>query len=431
MSGNAATVVIFDDGVARTFEPFARSRPIAEVRAGALLVRERWEHVIGSRLDAFAARVELADFAEFEAPPFVCSEVPAGSIILNSRALPDLAMSELRDSFHDDEITQWIVEGRVAARRVREAVTAEALVSGRWNFDMRAVDDGITQSLNGWWLDASWDVIRHLAPMLSNDIPALASKRRCERLPTESPLISVSGAHPVWLEEGASVENFTVFDTTSGPVFLSRGSVVHSFTRVVGPCFVGEDSTVTADRISGCSIGNVCRVHGEISSSVLIGHSNKGHDGFIGNSILGRWVNLGAGTITSNLKNTYGTVAFSTPTGLRDTGMQFLGTMFGDHVKTGIGLRLTTGCLIGAGSSVTGSMPPKTVSPFSWGSEFPYSVFELNKFLETAERMMSRRHVESDDLHRRLWTALHNEQCEPDAASPHAASPHAPRNSSR
>ena len=140
-----------------------------------------------------------------------------------------------------------------------------------------------------------------------------------------------------------------------------------------------------------------------MSNTIFLGHSNKGHDGFVGHSYLGRWVNIGAGTITSNLKNTYGTVALWTPSGVRDTGMQFLGTMFGDHVKTGIGLRLTTGTVIGAGANVYGSMPPKTVAPFSWGDAPNYPSYRADKFVETAARMMARRHVElSDRAHRHL-----------------------------
>ena len=135
-------------------------------------------------------------------------------------------------------------------------------------------------------------------------------------------------------------------------------------------------------------------MHGEISNSIFLGHSNKAHEGFIGHSVIGRWVNLGASTITSNLKNTYGDIQLWTPEGIRDTGLQFLGTMFGDHVKTGIGLCLTTGCVLGAGANVFGStMPPKVVAPFSWGEAGAFKPYHIDKFLETAERMMARREV--------------------------------------
>jgi len=133
--------------------------------------------------------------------------------------------------------------------------------------------------------------------------------------------------------------------------------------------------------VTGCSIGDVSKVRGEISSSIILGYSNKGHEGFVGHSYLGRWVNLGAGTTTSNLKNTYGTVSLWTPSGVRDSKMQFLGTMFGDHVKTGIGLRLTTGAVLGAGANVFDRMPPKRAA-LAWGAEPPYSVYRADKFLE-------------------------------------------------
>jgi len=151
-------------------------------------------------------------------------------------------------------------------------------------------------------------------------------------------------------------------------------------------------------------------VRGELSSTIILGHSNKGHDGFVGQSYLGRWVNLGAGTVTSNLKNTYGTVALWTPQGVRDSGMQFLGTLFGDHVKTGIGLRLTTGCVLGAGANVFDQMPPKVVAPFSWGGSPPYDTYRSDKFVETAARMMARRHVDLGDRGRRHLTRVHTER---------------------
>ena len=149
-------------------------------------------------------------------------------------------------------------------------------------------------------------------------------------------------------------------------------------------------------------------MHGELSNTIFVGHSNKGHDGFVGHSMLGRWVNLGAGTITSNLKNTYGTVQLWTLEGTRETGLQFLGTLFGDHAKTGIGLTLTTGTVLGAGANVYGSqMPPKVVSPFAWGEAGRFAEYRADKFLDVAARMMARRHVELSDGMRRMLLAAY------------------------
>jgi hypothetical protein len=149
-------------------------------------------------------------------------------------------------------------------------------------------------------------------------------------------------------------------------------------------------------------------IRGEISETIVLGHANKGHDGFVGHSYLGRWVNLGAGTITSNLKNTYGSVQLWTPDGVRDTGASKLGSLIGDHAKTGIGTMLTTGSVIGAGSSVFGSeTPPKYVPPFSWVDGEAITEFRLAKFLEIASRVMSRRSVVLGERGRRQLTASH------------------------
>jgi UDP-N-acetylglucosamine diphosphorylase/glucosamine-1-phosphate N-acetyltransferase len=198
------------------------------------------------------------------------------------------------------------------------------------------------------------------------------------------------------------------FDVTGGPILIREGATVQAFTRLVGPCVVGRHSQVGADRIAASSIGDSCKVHGELSTSILLGHSNKGHDGFVGHSYLGRWVNLGAGTITSNLKNTYGSVSLWTPAGIRDTGLQFLGALIGDHAKTGIGVRLTTGSVIGAGANVFGGdVMPKVVPPFAWGDAPPFTTHELGKFLVTAERMMQRRGISLDDRMRAQLSAAH------------------------
>jgi UDP-N-acetylglucosamine diphosphorylase / glucose-1-phosphate thymidylyltransferase / UDP-N-acetylgalactosamine diphosphorylase / glucosamine-1-phosphate N-acetyltransferase / galactosamine-1-phosphate N-acetyltransferase len=265
--------------------------------------------------------------------------------------------------------------------------------------------DGVHKALEpGWWAHDVWDYVRHLVPMLEHDLPILGAG-----MPTALPPGSIGvGQHPVFMEEGAVAEPCVCFDTSAGPILLRAGSHVHAFTQLCGPLYVGEGSSVTADRIAASSIGDICKVHGEVSSTIFTGHANKGHDGFVGHSILGRWVNLGAGTITSNLKNTYGTVQLWTPDGIRETGMQFLGTLFGDHAKTGIGLTLTTGTVIGAGANVYGSqMPPKTVAPFSWGEAGAFADYRADKFLDVAERMMARRHVPLTDGMRRQLLASH------------------------
>jgi UDP-N-acetylglucosamine diphosphorylase / glucose-1-phosphate thymidylyltransferase / UDP-N-acetylgalactosamine diphosphorylase / glucosamine-1-phosphate N-acetyltransferase / galactosamine-1-phosphate N-acetyltransferase len=401
-------ILLYDDALARSFEPFATTRPLSEMRAGALLIRERWERVFGGPAIGFVSAPHLDGFVEFDAPPFARapSAVPGGAWVVNTRALPFLDAQIPPDAQVVD------VAGRVAAVRLQSAVgDAEflALMRGESLDAALGVTTEARVTVEGVWLDAVWDLVAHLGVLLMRDIPALASTlEEMQVLHADSHAgVHVVGQHAVSVEAGATIEPLTFFDTSAGPVLLRRGSSVQAFTRVVGPCYVGAGSTIMADRIAGSSIGDVCRVHGELSVTILVGHANKGHDGFVGHSVLGRWVNLGAGTITSNLKNTYGPVALWTPDGVRDSGQQFLGTLFGDHAKTGIGLRLTTGCVLGAGANVYDQMPPKAVPPFSWGGGTPYMVFAAEKFTDTARRMMQRRGVALSPESANWWRTLH------------------------
>jgi UDP-N-acetylglucosamine diphosphorylase / glucose-1-phosphate thymidylyltransferase / UDP-N-acetylgalactosamine diphosphorylase / glucosamine-1-phosphate N-acetyltransferase / galactosamine-1-phosphate N-acetyltransferase len=376
-------VHLYDDARARAFEPFALTRPIGELRAGALLVRERWQRALGTETAGHVTSPHLAGFTEPGAAPVLGGPTLAGgSWLVSSRFAPALELAPPGDVLEAD--------GRVVAVRLPALIGSAELADGAATLDDLAPRDAARATIAGWWMDEVWDYVRQLVPMLESDIPILG-----ESVTTPIPRGAIQvGSHPVFVERGAVVEPSVCFDTTAGPIFLCATSHVQAFTRLVGPLYVGAHSVITTDRIAASSIGDTCKVHGELSNSIIVGHSNKGHDGFVGHSLLGRWVNLGAGTITSNLKNTYGTVQLWTPNGVRDTGMQFLGTLFGDHAKTGIGMRLTTGSVLGAGANVFGStMPPKAVAPFSWGESGGFQSYRVDKFLEVAERMMARRHV--------------------------------------
>ena len=395
-----SAVFLYDDAPARTFEPFALTRPCAELRAGAVVIRERWSRALGVPADGFVGAAHLADFEEAGAPGAASGELPAGAIVANSRCVPSL------HAVGGDAAT-WTCGGRLAAVRLARPVAVEDLADGTLPLEELPRIGGAEATIEGRWLDEVWHLIRDLTPQLVEDIPALARELAAAPAPAHAIVI---GEHPVHIEAGAIVEPYTVFDTHAGPVLVRRGTTVHAFTRIVGPCYVGEHSTVTADKIANASIGDVCRVHGELSSTIFIGHANKAHDGFVGHSILGRWVNLGAGTTTSNLKNTYGTVQLWTPGGIRDTGLQFLGTCFGDHVKTGIGLRLSTGTVLGAGANVWDAMPPKAVAPFAWGGRAPYATYDVDKFLVVAERAMARRSVPLGERARQQLRRAHAER---------------------
>ena len=387
-------LVLYDDTAARMIEPFALTRPLSEVRAGAELIRERWERVTAMRTAGFVSATHLAAFTEFGSPRAAIGALAAGTILVNARFAPALGVPLPAGNV-------WTCDGHVAAVRLTGPLDSAALRDGSATLDAIAAGS-VSAPIAGWWLEHAWDLIRYLPAMLSADIAALASEG--DPPPAQ---MTVIGEHDVRIARGAYIEPFVLADTTAGPVLVRSGARVCAFTRLVGPCVIGEHSVVGGGRIAACSIGNHARVHGEMSMTIVIGHANKGHDGFVGHSVIGRWANLGAGTITSNLKNSYGTVSLWTPQGVTATGQQFLGSMLGDHVKTGIGTRLTTGSVICAGANVFGSsMLSKFVPPFAWGDAPPYGTFELAKFLEVAERVMARRETPlSADMRRTLSAA--------------------------
>lgn len=401
-------IVLYDDARARHFEPFATTRPVSELRAGALVGRERWQMVLGATATGFVGAPHLQGFAEFDAPPAVDAMIPAEHWLVNSRALPSLSSSP-----PSPLVRVLRVDGEIAAVRLADPLPVRALAAGAVALATLAPQDGESVSLPGRWLHAAWDLVRELPAQLSDDLPWLAAHWALSPLDPadESPRVAVVGSAPVWCADHVVIEPHVVCDTSGGPIVLDRGVRVQAFTRIAGPCYVGPESVILGGRIAAASIGAQCRVHGELSMSVVLGHANKGHDGFVGHSVLGRWVNLGAGTITSNLKNSYGLVSMWEPGGLVSTGMQFAGSLLGDHVKTGIGLRLSTGTVVGAGACVMDQMPPKVVAPFAWGTGAPYDRFVREKFLETAARMMARRQITLTASQRDGLAVMYDQAC--------------------
>jgi len=419
---------LYDDHRAREFEPFALTRPMGDMVAGTALQRERWQTALQLPVIGVITAPHLADFDDVSASPTARGGIPAGSVIANARFVPQLSTLNLpmqAGMSPDSGVDLWLSGGRVVAARTSRELPADYFAGGKLTLDDVGRSGAETTTLDGWWMDEVWDFVRLLPDQLADDlafyqIPSFGGVVAGSRFVSPPDHAIVIGNHPVFVSgdrtvagevfmKGATIEPHVVFDASAGAIYVGAGSTVQAFTRLVGPCYIGRNSTVLGDRVGTCSIGDHCKVRGEMSNTVMVGYANKGHDGFIGHSYLGRWVNLGAGTITSNLKNTYGPVTLWTPRGMRDTSMQFLGTMFGDHAKTGIGTCLTTGTVLGAGANVYGGQPPpKAVPPFAWGSAPPYSVYRLDKFLEVAERVMARRHVPLSDRARMQLSAAHD-----------------------
>jgi UDP-N-acetylglucosamine diphosphorylase/glucosamine-1-phosphate N-acetyltransferase len=396
-----SALYFYDDVRARRFEPFALTRPGSELRAGTSLIRKRWERATSLESAGFISSPHLAQFDEGKAPPAVApkSEIPAGSIVVNTRCVIPLDLAL-------DRFDLLMCEGAACAVRLARSLPVSQFADG--SIDLGAIQTSLGgRKITGRWINEVWDLIATLPEQLAEDIPRRAKSLEA----TAQSDATVVGSQGVFIEEGARIGPHVVLDATAGPILIRKGAVVAPFTHLLGPVSIGRDSQILGDRITASSIGDHCKVRGEMSNSVILGHSNKGHEGFVGHSYLGRWVNLGALTTTSNLKNTYGPVQLWTPSGIRSTGQQFLGTLCGDHAKTGIGTMLGTGTVIGAGANVFGaSTPPKVIPPFAWGSAEPYDTYDVTKFLVVAERAMARRQVELGVKARLQLTEAHKKR---------------------
>ena len=375
---------LFDDSRARRWAPFSLTRPVGELLFGCSTLKARAEHVFGMECLGHVSRRALVGFDEVGAAPCVSlSEVARDQVVvlLSSRAIPDFQEVEVPSD------RARITVGGVPAGWV--VPPGSELPSELWIRNPgHDPGDAPELKLDGIILDRPWDLVAQNAARVRAD----ASMMKVEG--TVPSNVVVIGEGPVSIGEGGEIESGVTLDTRPGPIRLDRGVRVEGPARLSGPLYVGPDTMLVGGPISASSIGRNCRVRGEVSDSVLLGYVNKAHDGYLGHALVGRWVNLGALTTNSDLKNNYGTVTVWTPDGDVDTGQIKIGCFLGDHVKTGIGTLLNTGTVVGAGSNIFGgAMPPVAVPPFSWGSGLNLTEYRLDKFLETAERMMARRDV--------------------------------------
>ncbi len=390
------TVVLLDHAAGAphsdALAPVTTARPLAEVRAGALLVHERWAMALRTAVTGVIAATRLTGFEEPWSVPVLRDDVvlDAGTIVALSAFAPVLAPADGADG------DSWTHEGQAVAAVLPRATSVR---------DVRAhgipAATGVAVPLDGWMLRQPWDLIGHLPAMLSADTQTLAMQQPAPRdFPAD---VRVLGDHAVRIAESAVIEPFVVFDATQGAIVIGENAVVRSFSRIAGPFVLGAHSTWAGGSGTTVSIGEHCKVTGEVSTTIICGHANKGHDGFLGHSYLGRWTNLGAGTVTSNLKNTYGHVSFAGT----DSGLQFLGSIIGDHAKTGILTRLTTGSCIGAGANVISDDVVLNVVPaFAWGSHGEH--YDRARFLQTASRVMARRKVVMTDGMRDCLAMVHD-----------------------
>jgi UDP-N-acetylglucosamine diphosphorylase/glucosamine-1-phosphate N-acetyltransferase len=371
---------LLDPDPAPAWAPFAGVRPLCELRAGAHLVRERWESFVGAEASAIFALPHLAGFPEPGIPAVEARRAVSGPAVIGSSTFAPRGLAP-----HLPDTPTRLTHAGIT---VGWAVPA----GGTWSGPLPQAQ---AIEVEGMVLRGVHDLVPALELLLKEDLLGLLGES------DPVPRAAIVIGDPAWLAlREAAVEPGVVFDTTGGPVVLESGVEVKSGTRLEGPLWAGANTRLVGGPIRASAIGPWCVVRGEMATTALLGYANKAHDGFVGSSVLGRWVNLGAGTITSNLKNTYGPVRLDVAGAAIETGHMFLGSLIGDHAKTAIGTLLGTGTVVGAGASVfNGARAPKWVPPFSWGGDGS-DLLRRDGFLAIVERVLPRRNVEVDDAMR-------------------------------
>lgn len=378
-------IILSDAGHWKQLLPLTFTRPVGALRPGILSTSEAWGLMAGAPVGFNTENYLAAKFPLVKAD--VVREVDASLL-----PIPELVEAVLRLDV-GEALTH---RGRTLAfcRAGLEPLEADAWekLSTTWR----------AKGYSGEVIDhtRTWHLFQHCGRAIQNDFAFLTKHRSSGSLHASNTVIG-DPSH-IFLEPGATV-HASVLNTTNGPIWIGEGAEVMEGSLLRGPIALGAHGQFKmGTKVYGpCAFGPGCRVGGEVTNSVMLGHSNKGHDGFLGNSVLGEWCNLGAGTNNSNLKNTYGRVKLWSYAGenMQDTGLQFCGLIMGDHSKSGIATMFNTGTTVGVCANVFGEgYPPKRIPSFAWGGASGFDTYEFERATETAHRVMARRDVELTDV---------------------------------
>lgn len=376
-------VVLFDEEeVWQQLLPFTFTKPVSELRLGIFTLREKW----AANLEYPCSSLSR-NYLKEKYP----AELGEDNFFINSKLVPDPALVEAITELHPD---QALYKGTtVLAYRGLLRKPAEINTFKRINY---------AKEYNS--IERVWDLFQKCGMGIESDLQIISKKRKSQTL---SASVTVIGDRSkVFLEEGAKAEA-CILNTTNGPIYIGKEAEIMEGSVVRGPFALGEHSVLKlCTKIYGpSSIGPHCKVGGEVNNSVLLGYSNKAHDGFLGNSVVGEWCNLGADTNNSNLKNNYANVnlySYKTQK-LENTGLQFCGLMMGDHSKSGINTMFNTGTVVGVGCNIYGGgFPPTHIPSFSWGGSEGLQEYKLEKLFETAERIFERRGLVFDEIEKNI-----------------------------
>lgn len=389
-------LILFDDDSRDKMLPLVYTRPVCELRVGILTIREKWELLLNS-----SASYITQEYLQKKFP----INIEDQNLVINGALLPNKKLVEL---FEQLETNQAIIynDELLAAnldRKQFQYLEDDLPIAELSGYDIS--DDESVQLV-----DELWKIFKLNGQEIENDFDLLTRNRTTQAISHSNTII---GTGRIFLEEGAKVEAATL-NTDKGSIYIGKNAEIMEGAMIRGGFAMGANSIVKmGTRIYGATtLGPWSKVGGEISNSVILGYSNKGHDGYLGNSVLGEWCNLGADTQTSNLKNNYKEVKLwdYQASKFKPTGQQFCGLIMADHAKSGISIMFNTGTVVGVASNIFGTGYPRNFIPsFAWGGLKGYETYKIDKVLDTMDRVMARRKMSLNDIDREIIDEIYKQ----------------------
>ncbi len=381
--------ILFDGAVRDQLLPFTHTRPVADIRLGISTLREKWEYFLNQKTSTLTRDYLAEKF------PLRKEE---NNILINASVLPDGKLAEQIIHLNEGEA--------LVSDEVMVALFAHKDdIAGMESKDHKVI--AANRKIRR--LQQVYEIYSMNNDILREDFSRITAGRKSQ--PLSKTNFAQGDAENIFLEEGAKVE-FAFLNATDGPIYIGKEAVVMEGAKIRGPFALCAHSTVKMDAkiYGGTTIGPYCKVGGEISNSVIFSYSNKGHDGFLGNSVLGEWCNLGADTNVSNLKNTYESVKLWSCVSehFENTGEQFCGLIMGDHSKTGINTMFNTGTVVGVYANIFGDGYQRNYIPsFSWGGKQGLTHYNLQKAFKVAQAVFARRDKVFDDKEKAILTHVY------------------------
>ena len=395
------TILLFEDEGYRSLLPLTYTRTAADIRCGIFTLRERLHARFGQQ-PSVIPREYLADALGAGRWPLRLLSRNVPILLVNSRLL-DIACLELLTNapigtvIVSDDNNTGSGQGTLVAARLSPALASAIFVDVINQQGQRALAElqrfGHTIAQRPRMLNFMWDIVEANAECITSDVSLLDPTTfiPAHHHP-DAATWHMQAPERIFVHPNAHIESPVALDAREGPIVIGAARI-EPFTLIQGPVAIHDGSLISGARVrAGTTIGPVCRIGGEVEATVVQAFSNKHHDGFFGHSYLGEWVNIGAMTTTSDLKNTYGSIKVTVEGyGQVDSGRLKLGCFLADHVKLGIGVHLNGGSVVGTGANIFGvHFAPKTIPPFTWGGE-RFREYQIDRMIAVARKVMARR----------------------------------------